>query len=232
MTLEKVVMTDPKKPDYFYEESIKTLRTNIEFTEMDVKTIVFTSCFPNEGKSDVLFQLAREFGNIGKKVLVLDADIRKSSFQTRYSVSRKVEGLSQYLSGQTGGSRIIYATNYNNVDIIFAGPTAPNPSELLAQEAFAVLLRTVRDRYDYILIDTPQAGNMSDALVAAGNCDGAVLVIESNLVSRRIAAKAKEKLEMTGCRILGAVLNKVDVRRDKYYSKYTHYYYNNNAEGK
>lgn len=87
MTLEKVVMTDPKKPDYFYEESIKNLRTNIEFTEMDVKTIVFTSCFPNEGKSDVLFQLAREFGNIGKKVLVLDADIRKSSFQTRYSVS-------------------------------------------------------------------------------------------------------------------------------------------------
>ena len=224
MTVQKVVMTDPRKQDYFYEESIKILRTNIEFTGMDVKTILFTSCFPNEGKSDIVFQLAREIGNIGKKVLILDADIRKSSFQTRYSVTRKIEGLSQYLSGQTGGGNIIYSTNYSNLDIIFAGPTAPNPSELLAQEAFDVLLRTVKDRYDYILIDTPPVGNMSDALVAARHCDGAVLVIESQLVSQKIAAKAKEKLERAGCRILGAVLNKVDVRQDKYYSKYTHYY--------
>ena len=155
----------------------------------------------------------------------MDADIRKSSFQTRYSVTRKIEGLSQYLSGQTGGGNIIYTTNYSNVDMVFAGPTAPNPSELLAQEAFSVFLRTVRERYDYILIDTPPVGNMSDALVAARYCDGAVLVIESDLVSQKIAAKAKEKLERTGCRILGAVLNKVDVRKDKYYSKYTHYYH-------
>ena len=225
MTLQRVVMTDPKKSDYFYEESIKILRTNIQFAGMDVKTIVFTSCFPNEGKSDIVFQLAREIGNIGKKVLVLDADIRKSSFQTRYSVSRKIEGLSQYLSGQTGGANIIYSTNYSNVDIIFAGPTAPNPSELLNQEAFSVLLRTVRERYDYILIDTPPVGNMSDALIAARSADGAVIVIESDLVSQKIAVKAKEKLEMSGCRILGAVLNKVDVKKDKYYSKYTHYYH-------
>ena len=225
MTPQKVVMTDPKKEDYFYEESIKILRTNIQFTGMDVKTILFTSCFPNEGKSDIVFQLAREIGNIGKKVLIVDADIRKSSFQTRYSVTRKIEGLSQYLSGQTGGGNIIYTTNYSNVDMVFAGPTAPNPSELLAQEAFSVFLRTVRERYDYILIDTPPVGNMSDALVAARYCDGAVLIIESDLVSQKIATKAKEKLERTGCRILGAVLNKVDVRKDKYYSKYTHYYH-------
>ncbi len=225
MTPQKVVMTDPKKEDYFYEESMKILRTNIEFTGMDVKTILFTSCFPNEGKSDIVFQLAREIGNLGEKVLIVDADIRKSSFQTRYSVSRKIEGLSQYLSGQTGGGNIIYSTNYSNVDMVFAGPAAPNPSELLAQEAFYVFLRTVRERYDYILIDTPPVGNMSDALVAARYCDGAVLVIESDLVSQKIAGKAKEKLERTGCRILGAVLNKVDVRKDRYYSKYTHYYH-------
>ena len=218
-------MTDPKKSDYFYEESIKILRTNIQFAGMDVKVILFTSCFPNEGKSDIVFQLAREFGNTGKKVLVLDADIRKSSFQTRYSVSQKIEGLSQYLSGQAGGGNIIYTTNFDNVDIVFAGPAAPNPSELLDQEAFSVLLRTVKERYDYILIDTPPVANMSDALIASRNCDGAVLVIESELVARKFAVKAKEKLEMAGCRILGAVLNKVDVRKDKYYSKYTHYYH-------
>lgn len=224
MAEQKVIMNDPKKSDYFYEESIKTLRTNIQFTGMEVKTIAFTSCYPNEGKSDVTFQLAMEIGKMGKRVLVIDADIRKSTFITRYGVKQKVEGLSQFLSGQTGGDNIIYQTNFENVDMIFAGPVAPNPSELLEQEAFSLLVRTARDRYDYVLIDTPPIGSMIDAAIVAKQCDGAVLVIESELVSYRIAVKAKEQLEMSGCRILGAVLNKVDTKKDKYYSKYNYYY--------
>ena len=80
MTERRVIMTDPKQNDYFYEEAIKTLRTNIQFTGTEVKSIVVTSCYPNEGKSDVVFQLALEIGKMGKKVLVLDADIRKSSY--------------------------------------------------------------------------------------------------------------------------------------------------------
>ncbi|HJA67077.1 tyrosine protein kinase [Lachnoclostridium sp. An169] len=225
MAEQKVIMNDPKKSDYFYEESIKTLRTNIQFTGMEVKTIAFTSCYPNEGKSDVTFQLAMEIGKMGKRVLVIDADIRKSTFITRYGVKQKVEGLSQFLSGQTGGSDIIYQTNFENVDIIFAGPVAPNPSELLEQEAFALLVKSARDGYDYVLIDTPPIGSLIDAAIVAKQCDGAVLVIESELVSYRIAVKAKEQLEMSGCRILGAVLNKVDTKKDKYYSKYNHYYH-------
>ena len=110
MTLQKVVMTDPKQQDYFYEEAIKTLRTNIQFTGTEIKTIVLTSCYPNEGKSDILFQLAQEMGKMEKKVLVVDADIRKSSFVTRYQVSEKVSGLSQYLSGQRREADIIYRT--------------------------------------------------------------------------------------------------------------------------
>ena len=99
MTLQKVVMTDPKQQDYFYEEAIKTLRTNIQFTGTEIKTIVLTSCYPNEGKSDIAFQLAKEIGNTNKKVLLIDADIRKSNFVGRYQVKQKVSGLSQYLSG-------------------------------------------------------------------------------------------------------------------------------------
>lgn len=93
MTEQDVVMTDPKKQDYFYNEAMKTLRTNIQFAGRDVKTILVTSCFPNEGKSDVTFQLAREIGNMGRNVLFLDADIRKSTFLSRYQVKRTVSGL-------------------------------------------------------------------------------------------------------------------------------------------
>lgn len=73
MAEQKVIMTDPRQEDYFYQEAIKTLRTNIQFAGMDVKTILFTSCYPNEGKSDITFQLSQEIGKLGKKVLLLDA---------------------------------------------------------------------------------------------------------------------------------------------------------------
>ena len=224
MTERRVIMTDPKQNDYFYEEAIKTLRTNIQFTGTEVKSIVITSCYPNEGKSDVVFQLALEIGKMGKKVLVLDADIRKSSYISRFQVKQKTAGLSQYLSGQSGLQDIVYSTNFRDVDIIFAGPAAPNPSELLAQESFASLVHTMRGKYDYVLVDTPPVGSLTDAAVVARQCDGAILVVESDLVSRRVALKAKQQLKMSGCHILGAVLNKVDIKKNKYYSKYSYYY--------
>lgn len=224
MAEQKVTLTDPRKMNYQYEEAIKTLRTNIQFTGIDVKVILVTSFYPNEGKSDVIFQLAQEIGKLGKKVLLLDADIRKSTFVSRYDVQGEIKGLSQYLSGQIAGEELIYQTNYENLDLIFAGPTAPNPSELLEQHAFEVLLDIAREHYDYVLIDTPPIGSVVDAAIAARHCDGAIMVIETDLVSHKYVVKAKEQIERSGCRILGAVLNKVDMRRDRYYSKYSYYY--------
>ena len=224
MSEKKVILTDPREHDYFYDEASKTLRTNIRFTGMDTKVIVITSCYPNEGKSDVLFQLALEIGNMGNKVLIVDADIRNSRYITRYQVKEPVKGLSEYLSGQAGGADVIFQTNFSGVDIIFSGPPAPNPSELLEQRAFSLLLETVRDRYDYILVDTPPIGSLIDAAIAAKYCDGAILVIENERVSRSMAMKAREQLEMSGCRLIGAVLNKVDIKNDRYYCKYSDYY--------
>ncbi len=220
---QKITMTDPRKADYFYEEAIKTLRTNIQFAGRDVKTIMFTSCYPNEGKSDILFQLAKEIGKTGKKVLVLDADIRKSIYVRRYRINQSVNGLSQYLSGQVDRKWIVYSTNFEGVDIVLAGPSAPNPSELLEEKAFDEFLEEKRREYDYILIDTPPMANLVDAAVVARRCDGAVLVIESELVSYKVAQKVQRQLQKSGCRILGAVLNKVDTKKDKYYSNYTKY---------
>ncbi len=216
----KVTLKDPKKPEYFYEEAIKTLRTNVLFTSKRVKTILLTSCYPNEGKSDLAFHLAVEMGKAGKKVLLLDADIRKSVYIRRYSIKQNIQGLSQYLSGQVDKQWITYHTNYQNLDMIFSGPLAPNPSELLGDQAFDELLEEKKAEYDFIFIDTPPLGTMIDAAVVAEKCDGAILVIESELVSYKVAQKAKVQLEKSGCRILGAVLNKVDMKKDKYYSSY------------
>lgn len=216
----KVTLKDPKKSDYFYEEAMKILRTNVLFSSKEVKVILLTSCYPNEGKSDIAFHLAAEMGNAGKKVLLLDADIRKSTYIRRYSVNQNIQGLSQYLSGQVDRQWITYHTNFQNLDMIFAGPLAPNPSELLGDRSFGELLEEKRQEYDYIFIDTPPVGTMIDAAVVAEKCDGAILVIESDLVSYKVAQKVKEQLERSGCKILGAVLNKVDVKKDKYYSSY------------
>lgn len=223
---QKVIMTDVRKKDYFYEEAIKTLRTNIQFTGKNIKTIMFTSCLPNEGKNDVAFQLAQEIGNMGKKVLLIDADIRRSVYVNRYKVKEKVKGLSQYLSGQLAKEFLTYQTNFLNVDIIFSGPIAPNPSELLEEASFSDLLKELRNVYDYIILDTPPLGSVTDAAIVAKECDGAILVIESERVSYKLAQKVQEQLEKTGCKILGAVLNKVNIEKDKYYQKYDYYYGN------
>lgn len=220
----KVTLQDPKKADYFYEEAMKTFRTNILFSSKQMKCILLTSCYPNEGKSDLAFNLAIEMGKAGRKVLLLDADIRKSNFVKRYKVNKQVQGLSQYLSGQVDKQWITYQTNYTNLDIVFAGAYAPNPSELLGDPLFDAFLEEKREEYDYIFIDTPPLGNITDAAVVAEHCDGAVLVIESEAVSYKVARRIKEQLEKSGCTILGAVLNKVDLKKDKYYSSYYRHY--------
>lgn len=221
---QKIVLRNIQKEDYFYDEAIKTLRTNLQFTGKNTKVILFTSCYPNEGKSNIVFDLSVEMGKSGKRVLLLDADIRKSTFARRYGVGREVKGLSQYLSGQVDKTQIVYQTNYANMDFIFAGISAPNSSELLSDPAFGELLLDLRNRYDYVLIDTAPIGTIIDAAVVAEKSDGAVLVIESEAVSRKEEQKIKEQLERSGCTILGAVLNKVDMKKDKYYGRKTGYY--------
>ena len=134
--MKKLNLTDKRKSDYFYSEAIKTLRTNIQLSGQSIKTILITSCFPNEGKSDVVLSLAQELGSIGKKVLLLDADIRKTEYAGRLGVEEEIKGLSQLLSGQVGLQDIIYSTNFPNMDIIFGGPSAPNPSGLLSENIF------------------------------------------------------------------------------------------------
>lgn len=202
---------------YLYEESLKVLRTNLQFSGNDLRVIMLTSAVPGEGKSDTSFNLAHSLTQIGKRVLYLDADIRRTVFIAKHAVSSKVDGLSQYLSGQKGLDDIVYESNIPNLDIIFAGPYAPNPAELLAEAEFSILVEKARREYDYIIIDTPPLSNIVDAAVVGRCTDGAVIVIKSGEVSYKLVKKVKEQLLKVNCKILGTVLNKVEVHKNNYH---------------
>ena len=212
--------------DYRSNESYKTLRTNIEFSGSDKKVIVFTSCTPNEGKSTVTLQLAVSLAEAGKRVLFLDADLRKSILMGRYRVAGERKGLSHFLSGQVEIKDIILKTQEPNLYVAFAGVVPPNPSELLSNRRFEALLNGARQAYDYVIIDAPPLGNVIDAAVIAKNCDASVLVVAFREISYKYARVVKEQLELAGCPILGVVLNKVDLKQNKYYgNKYYSKYY-------
>lgn len=151
----KVTLTRNLKDDYSYNEAVKTLRSNLQFCGSGIRVVMFTSALPDEGKSDVSFALARSLAQIGKKTLMLDADIRKSILATRYQLKEEVCGLSQYLSGQKGLEEVVYSTNIENLSVVFAGPFSPNPAELLEEKLFSELVGHGRENYDYVIIDTP-----------------------------------------------------------------------------
>lgn len=219
----KIRLSQYEVADYNYVEAIKTLRTNLQFSGSNIKVIMFTSSIPNEGKSETSFQLAASLAQLGKNVLLIDADIRKSVTVSRYQLDREVNGLSQYLSSQVSREEAIYETNVNGLEVMFAGPYSPNPAELLEEDMFTKLIKWARESYDYVVIDTPPMGNLIDGAIVARHCDGAVLVIESGAISFRLLQKVKAQLEKSGCRILGTVLNKVTVDHSGYYRYYGKY---------
>lgn len=221
LTFEKL-----KKLDFVSNEAYKTLRTNITFCGEDVRVIAVTSSTPNEGKTNVTFNLARAFAEDNKRILFIDADIRKSVLEARLGADQEVKGLSHYLTGKAELKDIVYGTNIDHMDFIGTGPVAPNPSELLGNQKFQRLLEWARSEYQYVMIDCPPIGSVIDAAVVARQCDGAVYVIESEATSWRLAQRGKEQLEKTGCKILGAVLNKVEMSGKRYgYGKYYGKYY-------
>lgn len=229
--MRKIELTVDANSNYFMREAFNTLRTNILFSGKDIKTIIITSCLAHEGKSTISFETSRSLAESGKKVLLVDADLRKSVMVSRMTKDRGITGLSQLLSGQISIEQAIYNTQIEGLDMIFAGPYPPNPTELVGSPSFKELMDAKRDDYDYIIVDAPPLGLVIDAAVMATACDGAVVVINSGHIKYRMAQGVKEQLEKSGTRILGVVLNQIDRKRsagssDTYYgSKYESTYY-------
>lgn len=229
--MEKITLEKKEKLDFRSREAYKSLRTNIQFCGSDVKVIALTSCTPNEGKSSVSFYLAEALSEDGNKVLFIDADLRKSVLAGRYGVGKIKGGLTEYLAGRKEIQTVVYQTDIEGLDIVFAGATAPNPSELLGNSRFQALLKDAREKYDYVIIDTPPLGSVIDSAIVAQVVDGVVMVIASNTISYKLAVNVKQQLEKSNAKILGVVLNKVPVNKKGYGKYYGDYYgYGNYGE--
>ena len=218
-----------KEQSYTLKESLRALKTNIQFCGDDKKVLLFTSAIPNEGKSTVVMDLARSLTDSKKSVLVIDADIRKSVLIGRMRAKvingREIYGLSHVLSGQKKMSEVVYATEKTGLFMVFAGPTVPNPTEMLEKRYFKELIEFARDQFDYVLVDCPPMGAAIDAAVIAKHCDGAIVVASQGAVSSRAIVSVKKQLENAGIPILGAVLNKVRMKKNSYYGSYYGHYY-------
>lgn len=208
------------------KEVYRTLRTNIEFSGVENSVIAITSCTPNDGKSTVSYYLASALAESGKKTLIIDADLRKSVFMQRYQVEGKLNGLSHFLSGQLAINEIIYATNKNKLYVLPSGVFPSNPTELLGNSRMKTLLSALKESFDYVIIDTPPLGSVIDAAVIAKNCDATVMVLASDVSSRASAKKVVAQLKAANPNFLGCVINKAQVKENKYYyRKYGGYYH-------
>ena len=218
--MNKLILRLEGSEDFFTQEAYKTLRTNLQFCGQDVQVVAVTSCHENEGKTTVTLNLARSLTELGKKVLVIDADMRKSVIAGRHTNVKSPTGLSEVLTGMVKLADSVYATQHPQLHMIFSGKYPPNPVELLSGKYFKALVAETRKVYDYVLIDTPPLGRVIDAAVVAPNCDGVILVMADNAVRSKQAQEVVEQLRKSESRILGVVRNDVAAHRKKYYGKY------------
>lgn len=224
--MKLTTLNEAKKFNYSVREAFKTLRTNFLFCGDDIKTVLITSCVKNEGKSTISIELSKSLALSEKKVLLIDSDLRKSVFASRYTTNEeKVIGLSEYLSGQAELDDILYSTQHENLFMIFAGAVPPNPVELLGSSKFQSLITKARDEYDYVIIDAAPLGAVIDASAISAFVDGAILVITANEISYRFAEDVKIQLEKSNCKVLGAILNRVPMKSGSYYNSYYRKYY-------
>ena len=224
--MEKIAVKRHIPKDFQAAEAVKTLRTNLMFSGADVKAVALTSFVASEGKSTVSFQLAASLAQAGKRVLLLDADLRKSTLVNRLRVRSKVEGLSHYLSGMANVNDLLYETDLPGMYIMFAGTYVPNSAELLGSAGFGSLITALKDVFDYVIVDCAPLGQVIDCAVIAPTLDGVLMVVDVNNNSYKMERRVKAQLEKSGARVLGVVLNRVNMKeRGSYYGKIYGSYY-------
>lgn len=210
--------------DYVSLEGFNTLVTNLSYCGQNIKKIMVTSRYASEGKSYVTMNLMRTYARMGRRVVVLDCDMRASGIQLDYmlrSVKRNIIGLSEYLSGHCSYEDVLYETSIPGGWLVPAGHEAPNPLQLIDTEKMKLMVERLAEEFDIVLVDTPPVGVIVDAVALAKFCDGALLVVGYGQGKQREIGEVVKTIEQTGCKLLGAVLN--DVKFKKLSNR--HYYY-------
>lgn len=222
--MQEMIIKDDISLSPIMKDVYRRLRTNIEFTGVENRVICITSCAANDGKSSVSYNLAKAFAENDKKVLLIDADLRNSILYKRAGFKRDNKGLSHYLSGKENMTDVMYTTNYKNLFLLPTGVFPKNPTELLNKARFSNLIIASKKAFDYVIVDTPPLGPVIDAAIIAKECDGSVLVISSDKISRKVAKTVKCQLQQANENLLGVVLNKMDTGNSVYGKKYGYGY--------
>lgn len=218
-------------------EAHKRLRTNVFFSFADSKgcrVIGITSAMAHEGKSTTAINLAYDILQAGKKVLLIDADMRLSKVASTLSLNFS-PGLSDLLVGENNGEHLVqHAAQLKNLSVICCGEVPPNPTELLSSQRMSVLLNTLKESYDYIIIDLPPVGAVSDALIVSKLTDGIIVVVRQDYVDKKMLDDTVNQLRFNQARIIGFVMNGTGAEKQYYkYGKYGRKYsYNTGRYGK
>lgn len=203
-------------------EAYRVIRTNLQFCQTDssLHTLIFTSAGPDEGKSTTIANTAVALAQTGKKVLLVDCDLRKP--MQHHIFKKNKAGVTNHLAEGTLLTELFQESGVPNLTLLTSGPVPPNPSELLGSEKMKQLLAQLREEYDYVLIDAPPVIAVTDAAVLASKVDGVVLVLDSGNVRPEMAQQAQKLIQAANGKILGAILNKVEI--DEEHSYYYYYY--------
>lgn len=217
--------------DFQSEEAMKTLRTNLMFSGEEIRAVALTSFHAAEGKSTISFQLAASLAQAGKRVILVDADLRKSVLYSRLRGRGRVKGLSHCLSGMANVNETVMETDLPGFYIMFAGTRIPNSTELLGSKTFEKLIAALKKTFDYVIVDTAPLGQVIDCALVAPVVDGVLMVIDVNDNSYKLERRIKAQLEKADAKILGVILNRVDFNdKHGYYGKAYGYGYGYGSE--
>ncbi|MCK5178137.1 MAG: polysaccharide biosynthesis tyrosine autokinase [Candidatus Omnitrophica bacterium] len=224
--LDKIVLEKPKSA---LSETYRTIRTGLLFSstvEHPVKCVLLTSPGEQEGKSTTACNLAIVMAQNNKKVLLVDADMRKPRLHQVFNTDIN-KGLSTYLSGQSSFEEVVCTTDIANLSVITSGPHPPNPSELLASHKMEQFITYAKARYDYIFVDTPPTMVVTDAVILSKVVDGTIIVLESGRTSRKVVSMVGHTLRSAKSRVIGFIVNKIKAQSgdyENYYRYYSRYY--------